>query len=108
MRLPFVHPSRRRLADWLDAGATGRLSRHVETCERCTVTLEQLTELDRVPADLLRKLLAPRVGIEQRILERAKSDLGDREAVAVFIDLFGSGWETAQLIFGDRDEAADG
>ena len=76
-RLGFSHPKRERLRAWLDApevverSAAGdlgddeidRITRHVETCERCASELEDLArtgEIELAPDDELAR--APRCG----------------------------------------------
>ena len=75
-RLGLGHPSRKRLAGWLDASdAAPAVTEHLETCERCAGRLEELAAaslddvaLDDEITDALRKAYAAPQGIEARVL----------------------------------------
>lgn len=108
MRLTFFHPSQERLVRWLESAAPPRVGRHVEACVRCADRLDELTVLDAEPVSLLRGALAPSAGAEKRVLDAVRSELDDREALDVFADLFGAGWDAVRLLVGDNQDGQCG
>lgn len=89
-RLAFTHPSRQRLAAWLDAtDESSGITDHVEQCERCAARIEELAEQSDVPSstlgDALRVAYEPPEGINDRVMEKIKQrQLADRELNVLF------------------------
>ena len=108
-RLALGHPSRKRLATWLDASdAAPAVTAHVETCERCARRLEELasTSLDDVGlddeiTDALREAYAAPVDIEDRVLRSIDArERADRE-LSLLLGLFAIAKDTAELLLPD-------
>jgi len=92
------HPNKRQLQSWLE-GEADELDEHIDTCNRCARTLEELegTEADLRPA--LLSLLAPPADLEDRISERIAARVQDRQDMALFSSLLGVSFETGRVVF---------
>ncbi len=113
-RLALGHPSRKRLATWLDASeASPAVTAHVETCERCAGRLEDLAAgapddvaLDDRLGDALREAYAAPDGIEDRVLRSIDArERADRE-LNLLLGIFAIAKDTAELMLpGDTDRS---
>ena len=114
-RLALGHPSRKRLAAWLDATeAAPAVTAHVEQCERCAARLEEMATvesddplLDEAFGDALRTAYAPPVGIEERVLRSidARQRL-DRE-MNLLLGIFAIAKDAAELMLPDEPTGGD-
>jgi hypothetical protein len=111
-RLALGHPSRKRLATWLDASdAVPAVTEHLETCERCAGRLEELAEtspeddgLDREIGEALREAYAAPEGIEDRVLRSIDArERADRE-MNLLLGLFSIAKDAAELMLPDDDD----
>lgn len=84
----LTHPRRSRLRAWLETGDGARITQHVETCERCALTLEQLSEevggFDLGPGselgDAIRETMSPPLDLNERVMRRIEERrLAERE-----------------------------
>ena len=109
-RINLAHPRRMRLQEWLDGGTDERVTQHVEHCDRCARTLEELAgpavEDELVPDDELveaiRDALAPPEDLNERVLRRvAERERANRE-VALLLDIFGISRDAADLMMSDE------
>jgi hypothetical protein len=101
------HPGQHALNAWLSTGAPTRVGRHVDACEQCLATLEQLTSLDDALVAGLGEVVAPPRGIEGRTATAVERRLRDEDALLTFFDLFATGWTTTKVIL-DLEEGSDG
>lgn len=92
------HPNKRQLQLWLE-GQADELDEHVETCNRCARTLDELESTDTDLRPALLTLLAPPVDLEDRISERIAARVQDRQDVALFSSLLGVSFETGRIVF---------
>jgi len=92
------HPNKRDLQRWMDGGAD-HLDEHVDTCEKCARTLEELAGADADLRPALLTLLAPPDDLEERINERIAARVQDRQDMALFSSLLGVGVETGRVVF---------
>jgi hypothetical protein len=92
------HPNKRQLQQWMD-GEADELDPHVDSCEKCARTLDELAgnEADLRPA--LLTLLAPPADLQERITDRIASRVQDRQDMALFSSLLGVGVETGKIVF---------
>ena len=97
-RLAFNHPSRRRLAEWLDSTSVESVvTEHVDRCERCAVRLEEIaTEsgvvddlADDVFASALREAFPTPVDIDDRVLASVRARERAERELNLFLGLFG-------------------
>ena len=105
--MSWRHPSRKRLAAWLESGEIDEgLEQHVESCHKCADELEQIASgelsVDAGPTarldDALSTLLQPEPGLEERMRTRVAASLQNREDLALMMSVFGSGARTARLL----------
>ncbi len=109
-RLALGHPSRKRLATWLDASdPSPSVTAHVENCERCARWLEELVAdgpddsgleamLDEEIADALREAYTAPEGIEDRVLRSIDArERADREMQLLF-GILAIAKDTAELM----------
>lgn len=93
------HPNKRQLLQWLE-GEAEELDAHIDTCEKCALTLDELeasAEADLKPA--LLSLLAPPDDLEDRISERIAARVQSRQDIALFSSLLGVSVETGRVVF---------
>ena len=100
------HPSQQQLQAWLERGAPTRVGKHVDNCERCMATLEELSDLgDSLVAELTDALAAP-TDVEDRTAREVESRLRNEAAFTAFLDLFTVGWSATKTIL-DIEEDSD-
>jgi hypothetical protein len=100
------HPSQQQLQAWLESGSPARIGKHVDTCERCMATLEELTDLgDSLVAELTDAFAAP-TDVEDRTARQVESRLRNEAAFTAFLDLFTVGWSATKTIL-DIEEDSD-
>ena len=113
-RLALGHPSRKRLAVWLDASdAAPAITEHLETCERCAERLEHLADvslddddIDGQIGDALREAYAAPDGISDRVLRSIDArERADRE-MNLLLGLFSIAKDAAELMLPDDDDRA--
>lgn len=114
-RLALGHPSRKRLATWLDASdASPAVTAHVETCERCAGRLEELasTSVDDIGfddeiTDTLREVYAAPDDIEARVLRSIEArERADRE-LSLLLGIFAIAKDTAELLLPDDTDRTE-
>ena len=100
------HPSQQQLQAWLERGAPTRVGKHVDNCERCMATLEELSDLgDSLVADLTDAFAAP-IDVEDRTARQVENRLRNEAAFTSFLDLFTVGWSATKTIL-DIEEDSD-
>ena len=114
-RLALGHPSRKRLATWLDASeAAPAVTAHVETCERCAARLEEMAgvepddeQLDEAIGDALRTAYAPPEGIEERVLRSIDArERIDRE-MNLLLGIFAIAKDAAELMLPEESSGSE-
>ena len=100
------HPSQQQLQAWLERGAPTRVGKHVDNCERCMATLEELSDLgDSLVAELTDAFAAP-IDVEDRTARQVENRLRNEAAFTSFLDLFTVGWSATKTIL-DIEEDSD-
>ena len=95
------HPNRKRLAAWLDGLEVDEaLDEHLDTCERCAATIEELAAQDDPVQNALQRVLAPPDDLQQRIESGIGARLQNRQDVSLVAELMGIGLGTARVVFG--------
>ncbi len=95
----FRHPSRRALQEWLDSPDDGSIDGHIDTCQRCAATLEELDASSQPPiGDALAFVYEPPADLSDRLQRRVAARLDSRVVLDVVSDLFGAGIETSKLL----------
>ena len=102
------HPNKRQLALWLE-GQAPNYDDHVDTCDRCTATLEEIVghELADDAPDIgpaLLVVLEPPPDLESRISRRLAERLQTRTDVELFSSLFGVPIDAARIVLEPPDE----
>lgn len=98
-RRHLLHPSRRRLAAWLeDDGLDAKVDAHVATCDRCATRLDDLSEPAVPLGDALRSMLSPPEDLQPRLRNGIARKLQTREDLRLMIEMLGVPWQTAQLL----------
>ena len=91
---------------WLERGGPTRVGKHVDNCERCMATLEELSDLgDSLVADLTDAFAAP-IDVEDRTARQVENRLRNEAAFTAFLDLFTVGWSATKTIL-DIEEDSD-
>jgi hypothetical protein len=104
----WKHPSRRRLVSWAQDPDDPRIEAHVETCERCLWTVEQVETFEDIPlGDALRAFLSAPVDFEDHLVDRAEAARSTRAALEVLGGLAVIPWETLRVMIdkGGADNA---
>lgn len=96
------HPSRKQLGEWAN-GRREELTSHIDSCEQCQVSLEDLTALPARARDALASITTPRRGLLERLEQRLEMRRARLEELTTLGDLFGLGWRTLDLMV-DEDE----
>ena len=95
---PIFHPSRSKLAQWLDSGGPEKVDLHVSNCDRCAAKLESIdTPTSGLGQALLNILEAPD-DLADRMNERVESALRRREELMLLAGLLGIPIETARIV----------
>ena len=98
------HPSPERLMGWLESGSPDRVGRHIDACETCMATIEDLSELAPALVAHLGTTLAAPGEVELRTARAVDARLRDRAALSVLADLFTVGGEWTRLMLDDEPE----
>lgn len=106
-RINLSHPRRGRLEEWLDTGADDRVTAHVEHCDRCAGTLEELAAAadhprlapDEELGEAVRDALAPPDDLNERVMRRIAERERANHEVGLIIDIFGISRDAAELMF---------
>lgn len=114
-RLALGHPSRKRLAAWLDAAdAAPAVTAHVENCERCAARLEELAEaegdgagLDETIGAALRTAYTPPDGIEERVLRSIDARERLDHEMNLLLGIFAIAKDAAELMLPDERQDGD-
>ncbi|GEM_PF-4675131 len=113
--MALLHPSTRRLREWLEtppgAEPDAGVEEHVSHCERCAdelealdaMTAEEAVETSEVEL-ALQEVLAPPTGLEQRIEDRIEAALLARRDFKLLAGLMGVSIETARLLVEPPEE----
>lgn len=104
MRNPILHPSRKRLVNWVES-FDPTLDPHLESCNRCTGILEEIVGPMAPMADALREALDVPADVGARIGAGIVAKMEAREDLRLLGDMFGVGFTTARYI---SDSFADG
>ena len=91
------HPSKRRLAAWLEHGDES-LDAHLADCERCATRLEDLSQPATAIGDALRAMLAPPEDLQPRLRSGIAAKMQNREDMRLLVELLGVPWQTAQAM----------
>ncbi len=99
------HPSSRALRDWLGGVDNPKVDRHVETCNRCAGTMEELdaTESGTPIKAALAAVLSPPEDLSDRLSRRVAQRLDSRFMFEMVSDMFGAGLETSRLLFTEEE-----
>ena len=100
------HPSRKRLTTWAD-GELEHLTAHIEHCDRCNATLDELTRLDPSLKRGLARVTQPRPGFADRLDVAVRERRRNTEAWSVIGDLFSLGWRTFDALAQQEDSDDD-
>lgn len=107
MRRKLWHPTRRRLAAWLEQGDAA-IDAHVAVCERCAGRLEDLSRPAVPLGDALRAMLAPPPDLQPRLRTGIARKMQTREDLRLLVELLGLPWQTAQALATPPPEGQDG
>lgn len=94
-------PSDRQLLAWLDRNPA-RLERHLEMYPEDGTRVEALTEAPSLGAQL-RETLRPPSDLLDRLTMGVRSDESRRDATELIVELFGTAWRTAAVLFTDEE-----
>lgn len=94
-------PSDRQLMAWLDKNPA-RLERHLEQFPDDAARVERLTEAPTL-GGRLRETLRPPADLLDRISFSTQPDAIRRDTAEVLVDLFGTAWRTAAVLFIDEE-----
>ena len=100
------HPSRARLADWLD-GSSPHLDEHLATCERCAETLTEIDTQTSPLRDALEAILRPPLDLAPLVLAGFERRERDREDLGLLTDLFSLPLYLARSLNEDHPPAPD-
>ncbi len=94
-------PTDRQLLAWLDRNPA-RLERHLEAFPEDTGRVEQLTAAPSLGAHL-NEALRPPADLADRIASWGQGDASRRDATELIVELFGTAWRTAAVLFTDEE-----
>ncbi len=94
-------PSDRQLLAWLDRNPA-RLEQHLEAYPDDAARVERLTEAPSLGAQL-RETLRPPADLLERLTTGVRSDASKRDATELIVELFGTAWRTAAVLFTDEE-----
>lgn len=100
------HPTRRRLQRWLDTGETRRVSNHIDDCEHCQATLEDLTALDEELVADLQAATSPPEDLTERTRGGVDARLRNEAAIVAFADLFAIAWDVTRVLIDTESDPA--
>jgi hypothetical protein len=100
------HPSEKQLASWL-SGEHAHFDAHIDACERCAKTLDEIdvavgSNVEALTAELrpaLLTLLQPPEDLHERISQRISARLQDRNDAGLLGSLLGVPLETSRIFF---------
>lgn len=118
MTRPFLHPSRSKLRDWLQARLPSpKVTTHVETCERCASRLVDLADRETNGAEkatgearlaqIVKTEWVPPADLTERVIRTIGERERNQRDLNVVLGLFGVATETASLMF-PEDERTPG
>lgn len=104
------HPSSRALRDWLGGSVDPKVDRHVETCNRCAGTIEDIDTIqgdttggDASISEALATVLSPPADLSDRLSRRVAARLDSKVMFEIVSDLFGAGLETSRLLLTEEE-----
>jgi hypothetical protein len=98
------HPTRRRLAHWLEHGEPTTIDSHLRSCNRCANTLEDLADPQPLVADALRIAFVAPTDLVPRINTRIAQSLRDRADIGLLGEMLGLPWQTADIMLNPDPE----
>ena len=115
-RINLSHPRRKRLQAWLGDGLDERVTQHVEHCDRCAGTLEELAVAPDHPdlapddelAEAIRDALAPPDDLNERVMQRIAERERANHEIALILDLFGITRDAADLMMPNESTQPEG
>lgn len=115
MTLRLTHPRRKRLAEWLADGEDGGITAHVETCERCASTLEELSveaglpdlEPDAELGRAIRESLPSPEGLNERVMLKIAERERAEQEMSLFIGLISLPKDAVELMMPPVAETDD-
>lgn len=103
MRL--FHPTRRWISKWAESGRGHWIERHIQRCNRCSIAIDRMTELDPNVLRQLQRALTPTTEARERISTKVRETSLREETLGLMGDLFGVGWLTmTALLEEDEDD----
>lgn len=99
-KLMNEHPSRDELRTWLRGEDLAAMD-HVEDCDDCLGTLEDLSSLDPALMRTFLLITLPTPGFVDRVVAAVESRRQDGETWSVVSDLFSLGWHTIDTVWSD-------
>jgi hypothetical protein len=94
-------PSDRQLLAWLDRNPS-RLERHLASFPDEAIRVERLTEAPTLGAQL-RETLRPPSDLLERLTVGVRTDESRRDATELIVELLGTAWRTAAVLFTDEE-----
>lgn len=93
------HPGRSALQAWLSGADDQDLERHLDDCQRCANTLEELDATDAPTIGAaLADALSPPGDLTERLVAGVNEKLSSRQIMGVVADIFGAGLETTRML----------
>ena len=102
MRL--LHPSPRRLQQWLESGEPSDVDRHVVDCARCANRLEELASPVPELGPALTESLQPPDDLVERLGVRMTRTMRNRRDLQLLLELMGVPWRTVRTLMEEDDE----
>lgn len=97
MSRSFLHPSKRRLAAWLEHGDAD-IDEHIDTCERCATKIEALSKPTPPIGDALRAMLEPPPDLQPRLRTGIARKLQAQDDLEFLLGFVSLPWGTVQAM----------
>ncbi len=95
---PLIHPSRSKLAAWLESGGPDKVDHHVSNCDRCASKLESIDTPATGLSQALQSILEAPDDLADRMNVRVETALRRREEFMLLAGLLGIPIETARIV----------
>lgn len=98
------HPSRAKLAAWLDGSGAAELDSHLANCDRCASKIESLADPQVDLRQALTFALRPPDDLVPRLQSGVRKRLDGRQDLNLLGQMLGLPWQTVRILMDEEPQ----